>query len=299
MKSLLITLKGTRICIGLATTALLLCTSLYTFPQREPQNIYRVRVQSRYVLEDGKRTSTFYAVNQQIQDSLGRLHTEIDYDWVTQYPNNYRWHYFDGLTKTKTEHFVNERLSRVEEFGRDSEGRITELRIFNASPADTILQVRVIYQLNPDGTIARATGFNSQGKRGFRATYTHDAKGTEIERRVRGKRVAPPDSIMRLSRVPLYDSLGRMVEEKVTTHRVNGEERFEHYTYTYDDKGNLVSRVSLDRLGNVMERRVYTYRHDNRVQLLERFDGSGNLLEFTAWRYEIYRTSDRRHRTFE
>jgi len=290
---------GYQLWMLLATCIILLGFEVALAQQREPQNIYRVRVQSRYVLEDGQRTRQFYAINQQIQDSLGRIHTEIDYDWETRYPNNYRWHYFEGTTKTKTKYFENEKLVRIEEFDMDTDDRLRELKITTVAPGDTTLQLRVEYNYNPDGTINQAIGYLPNDRRGYRARYRYDHNGTEISRRVRGRRAVPPDSIIRLDREPQYDSLDRIIFEKLTTRMADRSVTGKQVAYEYDNKNNVTGEIIHDANGNIRERRIYSYRRDNRIQRLERFDAEDNLIEYLAWRYEIYRTSDRRHRVLE
>lgn len=266
---------------------------------REPQNIYRVTVNSRYVLENGQRTKDFFAIGQLISDSLGRLHTEIDYTWETHYPSNYRWHYFNGKTKYKTDFFVNEKLAKIEEYKTDENNRVVEHTVKRVSLPDTSILVRVVHKFNNQGKIIQSIGYNAKGKKGYTANYKYDSNGTEIERKVKGKGATPPDSIMQLTRVPQYDSLGRIAKELVTTDKVGVGKSARNYLYSYDASGNLIGYTEQDVNGKQLIRKEYTYRKDNKLQQMKLFDANNNLADWQAWRYEIYKTNDRRQRVLE
>jgi len=265
----------------------------------EPQNIYRVRVNSRYVLENGQRTKDFFAIGQLISDSLGRVHTEIDYDWITHYPNNYRWHYFTGQTKYKTDFFINEKLSRIEEYKIDENERLSELTVKYVSSNDTTFSVRVEYKYDPNGTILQTKGFNAKGKKIYTSNHKYNDQGTEILRKLKGKSIIPPDSILLLSRMPMYDSLGRITEELLITNKLSEGKSTKTIKYSYDTSGNLIGYIEQDEKGNQLVRKEYTYRKDNRVQQMKVFDAKDNLIDWQAWRYEIYKTNDRRQRVLE
>ncbi|HOP05005.1 MAG TPA: hypothetical protein PL017_11385 [Tenuifilaceae bacterium] len=271
-----------------------------TFGQnREPQNIYRVAVKSRYVLEDGQRTKDYFAIKQLISDSLGRMHTEIDFDWETHYPKNYRWHYFNGQTKYRTDFFVNEKLSKVENYKWDTQGKLTELTIEKVFPTDTSIVLKETYAYNPDGTIKNITGYNEKGKKGFKTKHKYDDKGTEILRKVKGKKAVPSDSIMFLSRVPEYDSVGRVVKETKEVEKFSRGKSTSTFAYTYDENGNKVQQLEMDAAGNLTKKIEFIYRKDNKIQQIKEFDASDKLIDWQAWRYEIYKTNDRRQRVLE
>ncbi|HCY01310.1 MAG TPA: hypothetical protein DG754_14325 [Bacteroidales bacterium] len=265
----------------------------------KPQNIYRVTVNSRYVIENGERTSTFFAINQLIYDSLGRLHTEIDFDWETHYPNNYRWNYFNGQQKVKTDFFFKEKLSRIEEYDFNENQKLISLTLYHVSPSDTTLSVKEVYSYDKTGHVTKATGYNERGKRGYRTTSKYDDKGNEIYRKVKGKRIAPPDSIMYLQKEIAYDSLNRIGKETVTIDKIGEPRLTKTYTYAYTDDGNITEKTIIDSQGNIQKRKEYVYRSDKRLQQIKVFDNNGNLEDHLAWRYEIYKTSDRRFRTLE
>jgi hypothetical protein len=256
-------------------------------------------VKSRYILENGKRTNQYFALAQQIRDSLNRLHTEVFYDWETRYPNNYRWHYFDGQTKYKTEYFENEKLARIEEYTYIKDSLLSKLIVKSVKDDIIDFQVRVNYSYNPEGKVIQATGFNEKGRRGFRAKYTYDAFGTEIERKVKGTRSTPPDSILYLKRSVTYDSLGRIFEENLVLEKLKTGRTTQKKSYAYDENGNLIELLLRDEKGKQLIRNEYFYRKDNRIRMQNVFNANNELIDCLAWRYEIYKTSDRRQRTLE
>jgi len=265
----------------------------------KPQNIYRVAVRSWYVIENGKRTPKYFAAEQLISDSLGRLHTEIVFDRATQTPSNYKWHYFDNLTKVQTRYFTSEGLERIEVYEKNSENRISKLILKSVSPGDTSLLMSVAYKYNPNGTVASTRGINPKGKKGFVAKYKYDLQGTEIERKVKGSKLLPPDSILYLKRVPVYDSLNRITREVVKTKMFAKGEATNVYTYKFNEKGLLVEKTISDGSENLKNRIEYIYRSDSRINQIIVYDAQGNLLSHEAWRYEIYKTNDRRNRVLE
>lgn len=286
----------------LTTIALLVVTITPTTLNAQgikPQNIYRVAVKSWYVIENGKRTAKYLAAEQLISDSLGRLHTEIEFDRTTQAPTNYKWHYFENLSKVQTRFFTAEGLKRIEVYERNSDNKVSKLILKSVLPGDTSLFMSVIYKYNPNGTVALAQGLNAKGKKGFNAKYKYDLQGTEIERKVKGSKLVPPDSILYLKRTTVYDSLNRITREVVKTNKfAKGEETF-IYTYKFNEKGLLVEKTISDGLGSLKNRIEYIYRSDNRLNQIIVYDSQGNLLNHEAWRYEIYKTNDRRHRVLE
>ena len=176
----------------------------------KPTNVYRVTVTSRYVIEDGERTSQFYAVNQEISDSLGRMHTEIDYDWETRYPNNYRWHFFDSMLLVRTEYYVNETLDRRVVVEYDPDTLVIAERHYRLQDNDTLLDRTIEYSYDSNRLPVRVVATNDAGRRLYRSRSSYDDQGTEIRRRVTGRRGDPDDSIRRLDRQAEYDSTGIM-----------------------------------------------------------------------------------------
>ncbi len=285
--------------VGLISMVLIICPLLLFGQAREPQNIYRNKVLSRYVVENGVRTAKFFAIAQEISDSLGRLHTEIFYDWETRYPNNYRWHYFDGLTKYKTDFFENEKLAKIEEYKWLANGKLEQLTVKRVKDDVQELIVREVYTYNPNGTIKQATGFGKDGKQGYKATYTFDANGTEILRKVKGKKLTPADSIMFLQRTPKYNEKGWIIEETIVVDKVGKGRSTTRNTYTYDDNKNVTEHYSYDGSGRLLFRKQFQYLKDNRLKMINIYNDKNVIVDCLSWRYEIYKSEDRRHRILE
>ncbi len=293
--------KQVRLC-KLSVLALLFgYLPLFSHSQgKKPSNVYRVTVTSRYVLEDGERTNQFYAVNQEIYGSLGRFHTDIDFDWETRYPNNYRWHFYDSMLLVRTEHYIDEKLDRrvVYEYNKDT--LVSGELHYTRKGEDTLLIKVVSYSYNTEGLPERTEALNSSGRRLFRVRSLFDESGTEIRRRVSGRRGEPEDGIRRLDREADYDSLGFLVEEKVRL-RMSDRSRNEYTRrYRYDDRGNVIEMLELDDRGNQVCRIEYTWQSQrNRLGHISYYDENDQLQKFLAKRYEIYLTPDRRQRIID
>lgn len=266
----------------------------------KPSNVYRVTVTSRYVIENGERTNQFNAVNQKIYDSLGRFHTDIDFDRETRYPNNYRWHFYDSMLLVRTEYYINEKLDRrvVYEYNRDT--LVSAETHYRRQGRDTLLYKVVKYSYNQEGLPESIEVRNSSGRRLFRVRSSFDETGTEIRRRVSGRRGEPEDGIRRMDREAEYDSLGFLVYEKVRLRMIDRNRKEYSRKYKYDDRGNLIEKLEVDQNGDQVSRIEYGWQRDrNRLAQIRYYDGEGNLEKFLAKRYEIYRTTDRRERVID
>lgn len=275
--------------------------SHYTSSQgAKPQNVFRVTVTSRYVLEGHERTSKFFAINQEIYDSLGRLHTEIDFDWETRYPNNYRWHYFDNMLRVRTEYYTNEELDRRVVFEYTSDSLIARELHYSPLNGDTLLSGIIDYSYNGQGLPDRVDAVNERGRRLYRARFQYDDRGTEIRRRVNTRRGVPDDGIRRLDREHEYDSLGLLISEKVSLRMTDGSRRTYSRNYEFNSDGNMTGLLELNDRGNQIRRVEYVWQSGrNRLQRILSYDADDNLEMDLAKRYEIYRTTDRRHRVID
>ncbi len=280
---------------------LLVSIPLHTHSQgTRPQNVYRVTVTSRYVLEGFERTSRFFAVNQEIYDSLGRLHTEIDFDWETRYPNNYRWHYFDSLLKVRTEYYTDEMLDRRVVLEYTSDTLVARELHYRPVNGDTILTRTIDYSYNSGGLPLQKEALSDRGRRLYRSRIQYDDRGTEVRRRVNTGRGVPDDQIRRLDRETEYDSAGLLVSEKVSLRMTDRSRRVYSRNYNYDDNGNMTGMTEFDDKGNQLRRTEYVWQSGrNRLQRIITYDAGDNMEMYLAKRYEIYRTSDRRHRVID
>ncbi len=266
----------------------------------KPTNVYRVTVTSRYVLEDGERTSQFYAVNQEISDSLGRMHTEIDYDWETRYPNNYRWHYFDRMLHVRTDYFKDGQLDRRVVYQYNSDTIVLREHHYRLQDKDTVLFRTLDYSLNSDGLPEQIEAVNESGQRLYRIRSRFDDNGTEVRRRVTGRRGDPDDGVRRLDREAAYDSLGVLISETVQLRMADRSRRQYTLKYEYDENQNITEILKLDDEGNQVSRTEYVWQpRRNRLQRIISYDIDDNLEKYLAKRYEIYRTTDRRQRVID
>jgi hypothetical protein len=104
---------------------------------------------------------------------------------------------------------------------------------------------------------------------------------------------------MYLSRTPKYDESGRIIEEVINVVKLGKGKSTQKNLYTFDTSGNLIDFTEQDASGKQITRKEYIYRKDNRLQQMKVFDAENNLVDWQAWRYEIYKTNDRRQRVLE
>jgi hypothetical protein len=266
----------------------------------KPQNVYRVTVTSRYVLENGERTSQFFAVNQEIFDSLGRLHTEIDYNWETRYPDNYRWHFFDSMVHVRTDFFVKEKIDRRVIYDYNADGAVAREVHWKFNDGDSSLFKTINYSFSPDGFPLQIEAVNEKGKRLYRTRSSFDNQGTETKRRVSGRRGAPDDEIVRIDRTVEYDSLGQIVSETSQIRMSDGSRPVNSKKYKYDQEGNVAEIIELDANGKQVSRTEYVWQPNrDRISRIIAYDGNDQLQKYLAKRYEIYRTNDRRQRVID
>lgn len=268
---------------------------------RPPQDIRRVTVTFQFQIENGKYTDTFKVVNQEIYDSLDRCHTEIDYSLIDQYPHNYRWSTFNNKFKTKTEIFINEKLSSIEEFSYNPAGLLDKKLIKNVNSTDTSLFRVYTYTYDSNKNPIEVTVKTKEGKIAFSSKSTFDSKGKELTRKVKVKKNNyPQDSIIKLISVPIYDSIGRISSDKVTVTKANKPAQKKEIKYTYDQKGNLILVRELDATGKQIcrEEREYQYTR-NRLSMIKTFDANDVLVKMISKRYELYLTKNRKERVID
>ncbi len=286
-----------RIVLGLSLACIALLPQR-SQAQREPQNVRRVIVTSSYVIENGQRTSKFFATKQEIYDSLGRMHTEIFYN-NDHYPQNYTWHEFDGNKLKTSDYFVSEKLAYRLAYKMNGENKVTEIKHLVASDKEPVLYQTISYTYKK-GLLTTTAGKDARGKTGFKATHKYDNKGTEISRKVKVKNTVPLDSIVELTRIPAYDSLGRIISKTETITYYPARKVTQTTEYTY----NNIDSVATETLYNEAKAKVwskeYIYRpNDKRLQQVKTTDANGTLVEWTARRFELYPTRDRRNRILE
>lgn len=269
--------------------------------QRPPQNIRRITVTSQYLLENGNKTDKYWTVYQEIYDSIGRLHTEIEYDFKDHYPHNYNWHTFNGKQLIKSDFFENEKLKIVKNYSYTRDSLVDQEIIKFVKSGDTSLYIKLSYKYNklrqPIGV--EATGINE--KNAYKSKSVYDSNGNEISRSVSIKKgYSPLDSIIKLSCEPSYDSIGRLVENKVSSVKTNGIKTNISIKYKYDKENNIIEISHFNKNGKQISREERIFQPSrNRLIYIKYYNSEDHLIKWLEKRYEIYRTENRRAREID
>ncbi|MHC1703417.1 MAG: hypothetical protein AB9846_05865 [Tenuifilaceae bacterium] len=273
-----------------------------TFGQTRPsQNIRWVTVTTQYVVVDGTNKGESYPINQEIYDSLGRCHTEIDFGFKDHYAHNYRWHTFNGTQKVKSEIFENEKLKRIRVFSYTKDSLLAQETIKTVKPGDTSLYLNLYFKYNQNKKPIQVEAKTATGKTAYISKSTYNEKGKELTRKVRVKKnFFPEDSILNLVSVPVYDSLGRLKSELLTKIKTNKTVSKKTIKYTFNNRNQLVGTVEVDVNGSQIGREEREYQNSKgRLTLIRYFDKNNVLINMFGKRYEIYRSNERRDREQE
>jgi hypothetical protein len=269
--------------------------------KRPQQNIRRVAITTKYVVIDGNYTTETSVIKQEIFDSLGRCHTEVDWSLVDHYPHNYRWHTFDENLKVKTESFVNEKLSSVELFFYNNDSLLAKKIVKNKTLADTNQYLILYYQYDSKKNPIEITAKTPKGKIAYSSNSTFDVKGKELSRTVKVKKqFYPADSILKMSVSPTYDSIGRLASEQITITKVDRSILKKSFKYTYDKMNRLITIQNLDLNGKQIWREERTYQiAKTRLQLVKVFNSKDVLVEMYGKRYDYYPSKNRNNMEIE
>lgn len=295
-------LKATsRIKYGTSFLFLLIFSYLSTAQNRQSLDIRRVTVTNRFIIKDGKNAGEAWPVYQEIFDSLGRRHSEIEFKFLSSYPYKYRWHTFKGQSIVKSEIFENEKLLMIKEFIHNSDHLVQQETIKMVKPADTSIYVIINYQYDKQKKLVLIEAKTKQGTRAYRSKSTFDSKGTEISRAVDVKTgYFPLDSIIKLKSNPIYDSIGRLKSNLVSTTKAGNKTTIYNYIYQYDNRNNVVAITILNNQGSQISREQRIYEESrNRIAQYKYFDSNDKLAVWLGLRYEIYRTKGRRVRELD
>lgn len=287
--------------IALQTSMLIISTNYLFAQKRAKQNIRRVIVTNRYTFENGKPTTNYWPVKQHLYDSLNRLHTIIEYDFKNHYPINYQWNSFNGKQLYKTEIFVNKTMEKRIFFYYSKDSMLTSKEIFNVLPGDTSLQVILNYKYNAKKKPVTITALTPDRKLAYTSTSVYDDNGTELSRKVKLKKnILPDDSIVKLTRKPLYDSMNRLIEETTIVTKPNNLVIKRIFKYKYDNKNNIIELIENDAEGVLIRReeRVFNQKR-NRLTEIKYYDSSNTLVNWEANRYELYKTNNPQSREIE
>ncbi len=274
----------------------LIVCSIAKAQQRSPQNIRRITVTSQYLLEKGDKTDKYWTIYQEIYDSLGRLHTEIEYDFKDHYPHNYKWHTFKGKQLVKTDIFENEKLKMVKSYTYTKDSLVSQEAIKFVKPGDTSLYITLLYNYDRLRKPISIEAKGIDGKNAYKTKSVYDNYGTELSRAVSIKKgYSPLDSIIKLSSKPRYDSIGRLVENIVSIVKTNGAKTTISTKYKYDAKNNIIEVSHFDKKGKQISREERIYQPSrNRLIYLKYYSSENEIIKWLEKRYEIYRTNNRR-----
>jgi len=288
--------------LNLIIVTLLILVSNNLFSQkRPPQDIRRVVVTNRYILKDGKYAGEGTTVYQEIYDSLGRLHTEIEYDYKDKYPHIYKWHTYSGKNLIKSQLFQDGKLRMIKEFVYTSDSLLTQEIIKTVKPQDTSVFMVLTYKYNIINKPIQIEAKTSLGKTAYKTKSEFDSKGTEIFRTVKTKRgYCPLDSIIKMTCKPNYDSLGQLSSNLISITKLNKSIIINDYKYSYSIKGNLTGIKILDKNGKQISREERIYQENrNRISQIKLFDSNDNLSIWLGKRYELYKDKIRRERVID
>lgn len=266
---------------------------------RPLQDVRRVIVTSKYEIRDGKRTGISMAIKQEIKDSLDRVHTIINRDYVTQRITSHTWHTFKGKQIVRTDEFANERLKYYKLFTYTSDTLIDTETIYMVSPDDTAVYVKLQYKYKNRKPV-QVNAVDSKGKTAYSLKSVFDGNGTEISRKVKIKKAfAPLDSIIERTISPLYDSAGRVLSETIKIKFVDGKAQIQKFNYGYNKLGLLTSIEELDEKGSLMYKKTLEYNDKGILKFVSVYNANNELTGYYAKRYELYPTRDRRNQIIE
>lgn len=268
---------------------------------RPPLDIRRVTVTNRFEIKDGKNAGQAWPVYQEIYDSLGRRHSEIEFKFQSSYPYKFRWHTFIGQSIVKSEIFEYEKLLMIKEFTYNSDNLVLQETIKMVKPADTSIYMIINYQYDKQNKPVLIEAKTKQGKKAYRLKSTFDSKGNEVSRVVDVKLgYFPLDSIIKLTSKPIYDSIGRLKSNLVSTTRVGNKTTIYSYNYQYDKRNNVIGITILNNQGSQISREQRFYEESrNRIAQYKFFDSNDMLTVFLGLRYEIYRTKGHKIRELD
>jgi outer membrane lipoprotein-sorting protein len=268
---------------------------------RPVQDVRRVIVTIGYDIENGQQKDKNYAIEQELFDSLNRKHTEIAFDIKDHYPHCYKWHYYKGKERVKTQIFRNEKMVQVLEFTYKN-NQVSQQVVKTVQSKDTSILYILNFTYNSLGNPTKVIAKSPQGKKVYTSSSKFDTNGHELSRKVKTKgNIYPLDSILSLASKPVYNTVGLLASNKIKTSYVNKQKQNIEFRYTYDDKKNLTGIIKLDENGKQLSReeRVYHSKIEGRVMQVKYYDANDVLIKSITKRYEIYRAHDLMSRTIE
>lgn len=263
--------------------------------QRARQNVQRVIVTSYYVLKDGDKTDKTEMYYQELYDSLGRLHTEVNWNYPDHRSHGYIWHTFEGKQKVKTEYFEYEKLKLIKEFYYTKDSLIEKEVIKKVDLVDTSIYLKLLYSYNKLRKPVQIDAKTAKGETAYTSKSVFDDKGTELSRTVKIKaNIFPSDSIIKLISKPQYDSLGRITSCHTSITKANKTTTVRIYKYSYDKRSNIIGITTFDSKGQQLSREHRMFQENrNRLSMIKYFNSKDTLTLWLVKRYEIYRYKNR------
>lgn len=264
--------------------------------QRPQQNIRRITVTFQYELEKGDKTNKYWAVYQQMFDSLGRLHTEIEWDFITHQPSKFQWHSFIGKQVVKTQFFVGNSLKMIKDYTYTKDSLISQEVVTKVNPDDTSKYLIISYGYNALKKPEQVEAKLANGKVAYKSKYTYDNKGSLLTLKVKAKKdIYPLDSIIEMTCIPQYDSIGRMKSNHTSILKYGKSHEIKNFFYTYDKKNRMIGISVKNDKGMLISREERIYDSNrNRIQQIKLYNSSNALVKWLALRYELYKTNDLR-----
>jgi len=265
--------------------------------QRPQQNIRRITVTFQYELEKGDKTNKYWAVYQEMFDSLGRLHTEVEWDFITHQPSKFQWHTYKGKQVVKTQFFVNNKLQMIKDYTYYNDSLTSQEEVTKVNPGDTSKYLIINYSgYNTFKKPEQIDAKTANGKVAYKAKYTYDSYGNVLTIKVKVKKdIYPLDSVVEMNCIHQYDSIGRIKNEQVSTLKYGKSLDIKNFRYTYDKKNRVIGISITNDKGLLISREEKIYDPNrNRIQQIKIYNSSNILVKWLAWRYELYKTKDLR-----
>jgi len=265
--------------------------------QRPQQNIRRIIVTFQYELEKGDKTNKYWAIYQEMFDSLGRLHTEIEWDFITHQPSKFQWHTYNGKQVVKTQFFVNNKLQMIKDYTYTKDSLISQEVVTKVNPGDTSKYLIINYGgYNTFKKPEQIEAKSANGNVAYKAKYTYDSKGNVLTLKVKVKKgIYPLDSIVEMNCIPQYDSIGRIKRNHISTLKYGKSFDIKNFRYTYDKNNRAIGISITNDKGLLISREEKVYDPNrNRIQQIKIYNSSNILVKWLAWRYELYKTKDLR-----
>lgn len=266
--------------------------------KRPLQNVQRVVVTFRYEVQNGERTSNSCVVQQEIKDSLNRLHTVLFWNCQTQRVDSCVWHAFEGRKIVYTQTFRDGKMCLQQNYTYNADSTLVSEHIVRIAPGDTTLYATLHYKRS--GNKLRVDAFDAFGKRVWCTQSKLNQQGIETSRKTKVKNgFAPLDSIVERRCWPTYDSLNRLTHERIEQKHINGHRAVQRIAYSYNAKGQLIQRTLCDAHGHTVHYERMEYSQHGALKSISKYNSAGVLVDFHFKRYEFYPTTNRQQRIIE